>query len=80
MQVCESKKKTGNFYLFFICFDAKMSFMFLLAYCHDLGCGNFVPSIMITTVPVSIKNFYAIVKRISESIICRNAELSWTMS
>ena len=57
MQVCESKKKTGNFYLFFICFDAKMSFMFLLAYCHDLGCGSFVPSIMITT-----QCFYTIVK------------------
>ena len=61
------EKKTGNFYLFFICFDAKMSFMFLLAYCHDLGCGTFVQSIMITTVPVismySIKNFYTIVKQ-----------------
>ena len=42
------EKKTGNFYLFFICFDAKMSFMFLLAYCHDLGYGTFVPSIMIS--------------------------------
>ena len=47
MQVRESKKKTGNFYLFFICFDAKMSFMFLLAYCHDLGYEIFVLIIMI---------------------------------
>ena len=66
MQVCESKKKTGNFYLFFICFDAKMSFMFLLKYCHVLGCGTFVPSIMISnwlppSYKYSIKKFYTIV-------------------
>ena len=41
------EKKTGNFYLFFICFDAKMSFMFFLTYCHDLGYEIFVPIIMI---------------------------------